>query len=61
MINENTWISSKSQQSRGKVIEIAEPWGTTQFRVWFPKDDLVLIHSKDAGGSACRSICIGAR
>lgn len=46
-INEGTWIWSKTQQSRGKVIEVAELWGTTQLRVWLPKDDLVRIHSLD--------------
>lgn len=47
MIEEGTWIWSKTQQSRGKVIEVAELWGTTQLRVWLPKDDLVLMHSLD--------------
>jgi len=27
------------------VIEVAELWGTTQLRVWFPREDVVLLHS----------------
>ena len=44
-ITVGTWIWSKTKQSRGKVIEVAELWGTTQLRVWLPKDGIVLIHS----------------
>jgi ERCC4-related helicase len=44
MIEEGTWVWSKTKQARGKVIEVAELWGTTQLRLWLPKEDLVLLH-----------------
>ncbi len=44
MINEGTWVWSKTRQTRGKVIEVSELWGTTQLRLWFPEEDLVLLH-----------------
>ena len=47
MIIEGTWVWSKAKQSRGKVIEVAELWGTTQLRIWLPKENVVLVHSPD--------------
>lgn len=44
MIEEGTWVWSKAKQARGKVVEVAELWGTTQLRLWLPKEDLVLLH-----------------
>jgi hypothetical protein len=47
VIIEGTWIWSKTKQSRGKVVEVAELWGTTQLRIWLPKENVVLVHSPD--------------
>lgn len=47
MIDEGTWLWSKKRNARAKVIEVTELWGQVQLRLWFPGDDLVLIHGPD--------------
>jgi len=47
MIAEGTWIWSKTKRCRGKVIEVTELWGTTQVRLWLPREDVVVVHSLD--------------
>lgn len=44
MMKEGTWVWSKTRQTRGKVIEVASLWGTTQLRLWLPKEAIVLLH-----------------
>lgn len=41
---EGAWVWSKSRRASGKIIEVTELWGITQVRLWFPKDDVVLLH-----------------
>lgn len=44
---EGDWIYSLRVKSRGKIIERIELWGHRQYRVWFPKDDRVLLHAAE--------------
>ena len=44
MINEGTWVWSKTKQTPGKVIEVTELWGKTQLRLWLPGEDIVVLH-----------------
>lgn len=47
MIDEGTWVWSKTHHARAKIIEVFELWEYTQCRLWFPKDDAVLVHRPD--------------
>ncbi len=47
MVKEGSWVWSKTRKSRAKVIEVVDLWGVSQVRLWFPREDIVLLHGLD--------------
>jgi SNF2 family DNA or RNA helicase len=47
MVKEGSWAWSKTRKSRAKVIEVVDLWGVSQVRLWFPREDIVLLHGLD--------------
>lgn len=46
-IEDGSWVWSHSQRQRAKVIEVIELWGQFRYRLWFPHNDQVLVHTAE--------------